>query len=479
VVLGARRRCVLAKAEDSSYRSEVDEAGKAGGNDLLSIMGCSGRMYWKTTQEEELSIVFDLGVDKNGVGLIELNRSDSASVAPLSMLQHDNKTFSISAVDSSGASVEISEANIRDYSVRSGNLDHTYKVSASIVIRRMNIKFAEMFQPAEGEVRRQAVYFVKGLVKTLRFKTRQEPWEVWGNSEGEAESSNSVSAQLWMALDDGADVGPNFGEYCDELSRRLLEVLSVSVGTSLAWSIRKVFKAEEPIELFFVSTQVVEPPSYPLFHNLNLSPALELALERHTSMLRLAKGLDVAIYWYLNYSQRAEAYYLHLMTALEHMVSRHSEGKSKARFDKTKFKNVIRPALAVAAERLKEEAAISEPDLQALLGKLGDLNRLSLRDSLEVMLSEWGVRYEDLVEEVSLADLVDIRNDITHGGAIEDLEADGLEHFFRCLDTLVELLKRIFMSTWGYQGKYISHLGEYHEATYPPESADVEASQEA
>jgi hypothetical protein len=142
---------------------------------------------------------------------------------------------------------------------------------------------------------------------------------------------------------------------------------------------------------------------------------------------------------------------------------------SKARFDKLSFKNTIKPAFLAVATDLKNRSEISDAEFDILAGKLGDLNRMSLRDDLEGMLTEWGVHFEDLLQTVQLRDLIEVRNRITHSGAISRQgDEESYDLFWQCLDVLIELLKRVFMTVWGYQGRYISHFGSLHEAEYPP-----------
>lgn len=441
---------------------------------ILDLRGCTGYLRQEATAGPDLPITFDLRIEKSGTGVIELITSDPSAIQPLSHLHHNRNAFGIKAIGPEGELIDITDADIGNLTIGSNKLEQRHEISSSITIRRMSIvptKPVEQDDEEDGNrCRQQAEYFVKGLVRTLGFSARLTPWTVSGNSEQQAESPNTVSARLVLELDEDAapSLRDDFATQADQLIQRVLEVLSVSVGTPLAWSIRKLYTPGMPTELLFISTQITSAPVYPLFYSLNLTPAVGLALTKHTTENRKAKGLDVAIYWYLNYSPRAEAHYLHLMTALEHMVSCYTKGKSKARFDKDVFAKKIRPALLAAAAGLEEESILSEGDLEFIAGKLGNLNMASLRDGIEAMLAEWYVRFEDLTERVSLKELIELRNDITHRGALRDYDDDTLNQFWESLDILIELLKRIFMAAWGYQGRYISHLGFYHEAEYPP-----------
>lgn len=438
---------------------------------LMDFQGCTGHMKWGPSSDEELPIAFDLKIEKNGRGTIEFNTSDPKFIAPISTLHHNTATFGVRAIDADGNSIDVTEAIILSSSIGASNIEQCHKISATIKIIDMSIIFTDVCELSEGEPKQQAEYFVKGLARTLGFSSRLAPWTVSVSSEEKTEYPDTISARMVVALDNSwKEMLPSeFGIQCDELVQRLLEVLSVAVGTSLAWSVRRIYIEKLPIELSFRSTQVTDAPAFPLFYSLNLSPILGLALASHTPEIRHARGLDVAIYWYLIYSHRAEAQYLHLMTALEHMISRYNDGRSKARFDKLKFKREVKPALLAAATELKKRSEISDADFDFLKGKLGDLNRMSLRDDLEGMLTEWGVQFEDLLQVAQLRDLIEVRNRITHSGAISRQgDEEPYDLFWQCFDVLIELLKRVFMAVWGYQGRYISHFGSYHEAEYPP-----------
>ena len=439
---------------------------------LLVLDGCQGQLTSRSGDSPEgmeLFFTFDLRVEANGQCLITFNSSDPATVRPLSYFYALHKILVIIATHPDGTSINVTQATISRLSIGTDNVERCHKIAAQITVDKMSIRLPELFSPSE-EVGRQAQYLVKGLVRTLGFSARVAPWKISGNSETETDSPDTVSARIFLELDDDEAGSHDFRTQCDEIIQRILEVLGVAVGTSLDWSMCEILIADQPPEHFFQSTQATSPPFLPLFHSLNLSPILALALERHTPEFRKATGLNVAIYWYLNYTSRAEAYYLHLMTALEHLVSCHSEGKSKARFSKTIFAKQIRPALRAAAFALKEEGTISEEDLAFIEAKLGGLNMKTLRDGLIAMLTDWNVQYDDLLAKASLDDLIEVRNKLTHQGAVtRDDDEQQFDHFWQCHDVLIELLKRVFLSAWAYRGSYISHFGGgYHDAVYPP-----------
>jgi hypothetical protein len=150
---------------------------------LVDFKGCTGHMKWGSSSDEELPVVFDLKIEKNGRGTIEFNTSNPEFIRPIATLHHKTSALSFRAVDADGNSIDVTEAIILSSSIGASNIEQCYKISATINIIGMSIIFVETCELPREEPKRQVEYFVKGLVRTLWFSSCLAPWTVSVRSE--------------------------------------------------------------------------------------------------------------------------------------------------------------------------------------------------------------------------------------------------------------------------------------------------------
>ncbi len=264
----------------------------------------------------------------------------------------------------------------------------------------------------------------------------------------------------------------------DDRVRGILLMVSLGSGRFVPWSIREFAVGGIRRSLEFRGRRRTGRPFDPLFHRLNLGPALRLGTHHYSRELGERTGLDIAVEWYVMDHSYSEARYLATMTALEHLVTKHEETLG-AVLSKAAFRRA-RKAMEAALEAndtINEVAGAlqtSEPDeaaartaateaLALLRPKLGNLNRLSLLDSVVRLLALYRVAHDDIVPDVRR--LLQVRNDIAHRGLHDS--GDTGEPLPLLLAALRELLRRLFLGILGYEGNYESHYPEYQTRHFP------------
>jgi hypothetical protein len=251
----------------------------------------------------------------------------------------------------------------------------------------------------------------------------------------------------------------------DDVSYDLLDILSLADGRLIRWSVRSLSRDGRTIATEFRGPSSTGRPRRGFHHWLDLQPVLELSL-KYTSDLKEQTGIDVAIEWSLMNPRYLELDFVACMTALEHLTDVFENSTPKLDPPgRAYFKSTIVPALAKALEGARLTA--TSPDAVVALdkasGKLNDLNRMTLQDSITAMLQAYAVPLSGL--ERVLPDLIMLRNDIVHRGVARRQFQPQLQ---KQVNVVREILTRVFLKLLGFTGKYHSYLsGRQEFVTFP------------
>lgn len=100
--------------------------------------------------------------------------------------------------------------------------------------------------------------------------------------------------------------------------------------------------------------------------------------------------------------------------------------------------------------------------------KLAELQRRSLRRRLDILLARWSVPMEGITKAM-IRGAFNARNEIIHEGRYY-LEGETRPELWEHYCIIREIVTRMIFSAIGFKGRYISHLGGYHQASYPPQA---------
>jgi hypothetical protein len=185
----------------------------------------------------------------------------------------------------------------------------------------------------------------------------------------------------------------------------------------------------------------------------------------------VVKHLFFAIEWFAMEGSYNEIRLVNAMTALENLIDSNVEpGEAlilpRAQFEKTRrvLLSVIRTCLGKWAAALAHDASLE------LNEKLADLNRRSLLRKLELLAARWKVPL-DGIDPASLKAAKQARDKVVHRGQYyedaKETDADLWTH----VTIIREVAVRFLFTAIGYEGRYISHVGGYHDAVFPPAAA--------
>jgi hypothetical protein len=277
--------------------------------------------------------------------------------------------------------------------------------------------------------------------------------------------------KLSEADEQPADIGVWRAE-AEKFAEHLRRILSVAASTMLQAPILE-FAADDGHEIEVLSQSRQHAPLMRVFHKLNLQPVLDAAIVSFFNPPVEAKNLFFAIEWFAMATTYNEVRLVNAMTALENLIDSNLTQEEaliepKREFDKTR--KVLRKVIRACLERWSPDRA--EAAREELGEKLLDLNRRSLRRKLYLLATRWNVPL-DGISDSQIAQAIKARNAIVHSG--HHPTADDGPDLWDHMTIVRELVVRFLLTAIGYRGQYISHVGGYRFAHFPPVSGEAEA----
>lgn len=310
-----------------------------------------------------------------------------------------------------------------------------------------------------------AEYFVVGLrgFQVQALHTRAGTLQLRGAAA--VKNFNEITGRLNVHA--GSPVS-NLEEWigaADEAATDALDIVSFAEGRLIRWSVRRLVLEGKVISTEYRGPARTGSPRRGFHHWLDLQPVLYLA-SNYTTELKARTGIDVALEWSLMNPRYTELDFVTCMTALEHLTDMFeaSAGKSSPP-GRAFFRQEIAPRVreAIASAGLRASSPEESVAIEKATGKINDLNRTSLQDSIERMVLAYGVPMRGL--ESSLPGLIKLRNEIVHRGIARDRGAKFLQGQ---VGVVRELLIRIFLKLLNYQGTYDSYLsGQRETISFP------------
>jgi hypothetical protein len=415
----------------------------------------------------QVSIAFELKCSREGDLVLEIEKVPlTPETFGLNSAFNQGRLLQLQASTSSGDAVTSSTVYLTSYGTRTDEEGDWITLAAGAL--RLNVATPD-FAAEDSAAGVRASYYAIGIrafgvrtvdtragrLRLLAKRAIESYDEISGLFEIEARSS-AKSISEWLSE-------------ADEVALEVLDLLSFAEGRLIRWTVRQLVLDKRIIETEFLGPTRTGNPRRGFYHWLDLQPVLELAAGRYTPELKKETGIDVALEWSLMNPRYVELDLIACFTALEHLSDVYQKKKKKTSPPgRAYFNSVIEPKLTAQLEELLESAPDAEAvsAIEKARGKLRDLTRATLQDSITGMLNGYSVPWNDLQE--FLPELIQNRNGIVHQNvAREELQAKLQQHV-----TIVrELLTRVFLTLLGYRGKYYSYLtgrGEFR--SFPPDS---------
>jgi hypothetical protein len=286
---------------------------------------------------------------------------------------------------------------------------------------------------------------------------------------GPHEANDDDAANGWLVVQ-AAEPPPDMAQWrvdSEKLLEHVRRIMSFATASFLRAPIVEYIAGTES-EVTVWSQTRQRGAGMAVFHFLAHDAIFAAAVRSHFSPPIVVKHLFFAIEWFAMEATYNEMRLVNAMTALENLIdSNVTSGEAlilpRAQFEKIRrvLLSVIRTCLGKWAAELAEDASIE------LNEKLADLNRRSLLRKLELLATRWNVSL-DGIEPAGLKAAKQARDKVIHRGQYYEDAKEADADLWTHVTIIREVAVRFLFTAIGYKGRYISHVGGYHDAVFPP-----------
>ena len=283
------------------------------------------------------------------------------------------------------------------------------------------------------------------------------------------EDPDTITGYISVKSDDKTVEPYTWRKEADKLLEHIRRVMSFASATVLQAPITE-FLAGSEVEVVALSQTRQAPAFMQTFHHLNQQPVFDAAVNSFFNPPQPdIKNFFFAIEWFAMDATYNEVRLVNAMTALENLVASNLGDndamiRPSKEFDKmrTKLRQVIKKCVEKWSP---EEAEKANEVVKDLNDKLADLNRRSIFQKLKTLSDRWGVPFDGISDDRIMA-AKKARDQIVHRGHYYEGEREDLwEH----VTVIREIVVRFLLTAIGYKGSYLSYLGGYHDAQFPPQ----------
>jgi hypothetical protein len=283
-------------------------------------------------------------------------------------------------------------------------------------------------------------------------------------------SFDDFNAVTGSVLIQAADLPANVLDWrveAEKLLQHIRRVMSLAASSVLRAPLIEYFYGDE-LEVTIWSETRQHSTGVRLVHFLAQEAIFQTAIRSFFKPPIKVKQLFFAIEWFAMEATYNEIRLVGAMTALENLIDSNLERDEALILPRVQFDKIRRVLLSVIRTCLSKWSSEKAEDASVEINeKLLDLNRRSLLRKLELLARRWNVPLDGISPEGMRA-AKQARDKVVHRGQYyedaKETDADLWTHF-----TIVrEIAVRFLFTVIGYEGRYISHVGGYHDATFPP-----------
>ena len=252
----------------------------------------------------------------------------------------------------------------------------------------------------------------------------------------------------------------------NKLLEHVHRVMSFASSTLLGVTVIE-FYSENFLEVTVFSQGKQSPASMRVFHFMDQQDIFETAVKSFFNPPLTVKNLFFAVEWFAMNSSYSEVRLVNAMTVLENLIASNLSEEEKLVRPKKEFEKVRKNIRCVLKETIDEwfdndgERAIA---LREINEKMPDLNRKTLLKKLNILIERWSVPMHGINETDILA-AKKARDLIVHQGCYD---YNHSEELWVHVTIIREIIVRIILTVLGFKGRYVSHVGGFHDVQFPP-----------
>jgi hypothetical protein len=287
------------------------------------------------------------------------------------------------------------------------------------------------------------------------------------NGPHEIDDANSALGRLVLQADDTPADAVQWRAEGEKLLEHVRRVMSFAASSLLRAPLTE-YIADSEVEVTILSQTRQSTSAIALVHFLAQDAIFAAAVRSYFSPPVAVKHLFFAIEWFAMEATYNEVRLVNAMTALDNLIDSNLEPAEAMILPGNQFNKTRRVLLSVVRACLGKWAAVQAEDASRELNeKLADLNRRSLLRKLELLAARWKVPLDGISPECLKA-AKQARDKIVHRGQYYEDAKDSDADLWTHVTVVREVAVRFLFTAIGYSGRYISHMGGYHDAVFPP-----------
>lgn len=251
----------------------------------------------------------------------------------------------------------------------------------------------------------------------------------------------------------------------DALLEHVRRILSFGAGTALRAPVLQ-FAHGRTLEIEVVSQSRQQPSEMRVFHKLDQQALLDAAVTSWADPPIPRSKLELAFEWFAMTSLYNEVRLVNAMTALEHLVDANLTEAEAMVLPRAAFRHLQRRLRLMVEEQITDLG--SAEAVEGMTDKLVDLNRRPFRRKLVMLAAKWGVPLDDIGEK-RIKGAINARNSVVHRGQL--LPGSSDEDLWQHMTVTREIVVRFLLTAIGFRGSYLSHIGGWRQASFPPPAA--------
>jgi hypothetical protein len=253
----------------------------------------------------------------------------------------------------------------------------------------------------------------------------------------------------------------------DKLLEHIRRIMSFAAASLLGSPIVEFF-AGDTLEVSVRSEARQRSGTAPIIHFLAQESIFKAAVTSFFSPPVVVNHLYFAIEWFAMVATYNEVRLVNAMTALENLIDSNLSRNEALILPRNQFDKIRRVLFSIIRACVSKWAPdTAEEVLIELNEKLLDLNRRSLLRKLETLRQRWNVPLNG-IDDGTLKAAKQARDKVVHRGQYYEDAKESDADLWTHVTVVREVAVRFLFTAIGFKGRYISHMGGYHDAEFPP-----------
>tara|TARA_R110002074_G_scaffold96954_2_gene210533 strand:- start:3815 stop:5131 length:1317 start_codon:yes stop_codon:yes gene_type:complete len=416
--------------------------------------------------EHSLPLTLQIGIDQTGTVVFTIDPIPLTNESNFILLKsHGNSdrlnNFSLVCKSGDGSEFSTEALHFSSVGIDSGNTGSCIILSAACWTGKLKVKLEKS---APNPVLRMRL---KGFESFSTMHGTCKVGHVAGGGVNSPKDFNEITGYLAVQAAESPSNISDWSTEAEKLLEHMRRILSLAAASFLRAPILEFFHGDWSETTIFSETQQVQS-AIRLIHVLDQDAIFDVAIRSFYDSKIEIKQLFFAIEWFSMEATYNEIRLINIMTAIENLLDANLKDDENQLLSATQFKK-LRREVASAVQRSFDTLELEGgAELYTEISeKYPELNRRSLLRKLEILASKWNVPLEDIgIEKIKAAKRA--RDRIVHKGQYYEEAKSADSDLWTHFTVAREVAVRFLFTAIGYEGGYISHMGGYHQANFPP-----------